>query len=243
MISVVSKCSGQSIINPSETFLPASINLRSAMVLAAGLTLVATEASSAQSGRYRMHASGEIASVLILNAGRSFSWSLTDARTDERAQGRWRRSGGAVLLTTEPAAGSLELVRESAWLSGEWSLQVEVENEGVPIPGARLKVGFANGAPRHGITGAHGWRLSRHERRRPTWLRVELPTYGIRTMREPLFTREANSLRFQLQPVADGTVSFRDEPVVQRGKDLVLRCRGTDLVYERDPGKEPSSRP
>ena len=206
---------------------------QAAATLFAGAIAAAAPSASTVAGRYELRPSRPDWSELVLDADGGFRWHLVTERTDERATGRWRRRGDVVLLTTDPPAGAQELVREASYLNGEWALQVEVERDGFPIPGAAVEVGFAGGGIARGVTGPDGWRLSRRERRRPVWLRVVLPAGLAATRREPVFAREANSIRFQLEPVAAGTVNFRNEPVRRRGNALVMRRAGRELVYEQ----------
>src|SRR5690348_292958 len=139
-----------------------------ALPLAAALLLAAPTASPSVAGRYVLHVH-EAASEIILRPNGSFEYALAYGALDEEAEGRWRRVGNQVLLTTVPKPVPAVFSAGKAAHIAEAPLALHVLwSNGRGIPGIDFRVDFDSGPPFIDyINNDEGWTLDPAETRKP----------------------------------------------------------------------------
>ncbi|HEX8239321.1 MAG TPA: hypothetical protein VF574_06235 [Allosphingosinicella sp.] len=185
-------------------------------------------------GRYRLTGEQDVASELLIKPDGRFSYALIAGALDEKAEGRWRREGDSIFLTTEPKPVPPAFSAGAATHTDSAPLTVKVVwPDGRGVAGADLRVGFAEGDPIEDYTQEDGWSLSSDERRIPIWVEVSLHMFGLPAERFPIDVARANALTFLLTPNDLGTVDFEDMRAdLARGRLVLHRGEGR-LVYLR----------
>jgi hypothetical protein len=215
-----------------------ALQLSRAFASAAAVLLAFAAPAAAEpgaEGRYRLRGEQDVASELIIRPGGTFAYFLAAGALDEQAEGRWRREGAAIFLTTEPkpvpaafSAGDAVLRRAAAALT----LRV-VWPDGRGVAGVDLRVGFAEGGLIDDYTQEDGWSLPPDERRIPAWIELSVPMHGLASPRFPVEPARANDLTFVLTPNDLGTVDFADLRLDLEPGRLLMRRAGGTLRYER----------
>jgi hypothetical protein len=176
----------------------------------------------------------DVASELLIRPDGSFSYFLAAGALDEQAQGRWRREGGSIFLTTEPKPVPAAISAGGAALSDSapFTLRV-VWPDGRGIAGVDLRMGFAEGGVVDDYTQEDGWSLPSGDRRRPAWVELSVPMHGLASPRFPIDPARANDLTFVLTPNDLGKVDFQDLRLDLDPGRLLMRRGGGTLRYER----------
>jgi hypothetical protein len=204
-----------------------------------GLLLVALAgAAGAQAphpaGLYRLTGEQDVASELLIKPDGHFSYGLIAGALDEQAEGRWRREGNSIFLTTEPRPVPALFSRGEAKRSETAPLTLRVTwPGGRGVAGVDLRVGFAAGDPVDDYTQEDGWAMSAEEHRTPSWVQFAMPMFDLTSPRFPIDAAAANALTFVLTPNDLGTFDFQDMPADLAPGRLVLHRGEARLVYLR----------
>jgi hypothetical protein len=190
-------------------------------------------------GRYRLIGEQDVASELVLADNGHFQYFLTAGALDEHAEGRWRREGGKLHLTTEPRPVPPSFAQGPASRSAEAALSVKVSwPDGRGIAGIDFRIGFDAGEPVTSYTQEEGWTLTADEKRVPRWIELALPMYGLASPRFPIDLAGGNMLSFILTPNDLGKVDFGDLAIEMDGPNLVVHRFGQRLIYARQKKRD-----
>jgi hypothetical protein len=185
-------------------------------------------------GHYRLTGEQDVVSELLIKPDGHFSYGLIAGALDEKAEGRWRREGDSIFLTTEPRPVPAAFSAGEATRSDAAPLTLRVVwPDGRGVAGTDLRVGFAEGDPVEDYTQEDGWALSADERRIPVWVELSLHMFGLPATRFPIDVGRANSLTFLLTPNDLGTFDFQDMRADLAPGRLVLQRGEARLVYLR----------
>ena len=196
--------------------------------------LAASGSAAARSpvGHYRLVGEPDVAAELVLREDGSFSYGLAAGALDERAEGRWTHDGQHVRLTTEPRPTPAQFEAAAASRTDEGPLRLKVTwPGGRGIAGVEFRVGLDSGEEVEGYTQEDGWELAGAEGRKPQWVQLALPMYGLVSDRFPIDPATANDLRFVLVPNDLGVFDFRDQSLEVGEGRLAWNRNGTDLTF------------
>lgn len=215
-----------------------AISRRAALLgfLALGLAGGAGAKGPGPAGHYRLTGEHDVVSELLIKPDGHFSYGLIAGALDEQAEGRWRREGDVLFLTTEPKPVPAAFSAGEAARTDAAPLTIRVVwPNGRGVAGTDLRVGFAEGDPVDDYTQEDGWALSPEERRKPSWVELSLHMFGLPPTRFPIDVERANALTFLLTPNDLGTFDFQDMPADFEPGRLVLRRGQSRMVYLRVP--------
>jgi hypothetical protein len=214
--------------------------MRTAGYLVAFGLLLVTPAGAAgakapdPAGLYRLTGEQDVASELLIKPDGRFSYGLIAGALDEQAEGRWRREGDSIFLTTEPKPVPAVFSPGEAKRTEAAPLTLRVTwPGGRGVAGVDLRVGFAAGDPVDDYTQEDGWTLSTEEHRTPLWVQFAMPMFYLTSPRFPVDAAAANALTFVLTPNDLGTFDFQDMPADLAPGRLVLHRGEGRLVYLR----------
>jgi hypothetical protein len=196
------------------------------LLILAGAPAHAPGPAASPIGRYRLRDGPDVASELVLKADGSFDYGLAAGSLDEAATGRWRRRGGAILLTTRPRPIPPVFSAGAATKNGSSPLIVHVTApDGHGMAGIDFRVDFDSGPPIRDYTHSDdGWSLDPAEHRRPVAISLAIPIYGLVSPPFPIEIARANERSFILTPHDMGRIDF---------EDLVLDILPGKLVMHR----------
>jgi hypothetical protein len=207
------------------------------MIALAALNFLAVPvaAASGPAGHYRLTGDHEVASELIIRKDGHFAYGLIVGALDEQAEGRWRRQGDAIYLTTEPKPVPPVFAAAAAARTGEVPLRLRVVWDGSDrgVAGVDLRIGFAGGGTVDDYTQEDGWSLPPEELRTPIWVELSLQMFGLGPTRFPIDSVKANALTFRLIRNDIGTFDFEDMRLDIAKDRLVMHRGGASLVYLR----------
>ncbi|MFL6844624.1 MAG: hypothetical protein ACJ8ER_07060 [Allosphingosinicella sp.] len=207
------------------------------LVLAALLTLAAPSIAAGPNpvGRYRLTGEQDAASELIIRKDGHFAYALAYGALDEQAEGRWRREGGRIYLTTEPKPVPAAFAAGEATRTDETPLRLRVVWDGTDrgVATVDLRVGFTDGGTVEDYTQEDGWSLDPAETRKPAWVELWLGMFGLPPTRFPVDPARWNSLTFRLIPHDLGTYDFEDMQLDIAPGRLVMHRGEALLVYQR----------
>jgi len=188
--------------------------------LLASLLLVAASPAPPErlAGRYALSGVREAAGGLELQVGGRFRYAFTYGALDEQAEGRWRRDGNRVLLTTDPTPKPPEwsLVVAEPGDPNVLALILEGPN-GEAIPNIEVKVGMADGSVETGQTTREWLEADLDGARKPVSVSFHLPVFEITSPSFPIDVAEDRRYRFRLDPRDLGVRDFRGWPLEIRG--------------------------
>ena len=224
----------------TRLFWTVAAMLASSPALASARDVVGLENEQAggdhHAGRY-VHSEMELASGLWLKADGTFEYWLTVGSLDETARGRWTAEGDRIVLVNDPAPvppiitpGRARLVPGTGF-----GLRVTLPT-GQGVEGVNVVVGFDQGEPAEGYTQTDGWTLPGGDSRKPRWVQLSMPAYGLSSPRFPVDTAAANAVDYVLTPNDFGVVDLRTASVTRDGDALVLNRGGQGMRYERQGG-------
>jgi hypothetical protein len=185
-------------------------------------------------GDYRLTGEHDVVSELVIKPDGHFAYGLIAGALDEQAEGRWRREGDSIFLTTEPRPVPAAFSAKEATRTDAAPLTVRVVwPDGRGLAGTDLRVGFAEGNPVDDYTQEDGWALSADEPRTPIWVELSLHMFGLPATRFPIDVSRANALTFLLTPNDLGTFDFQGMRADLAPGRLVLHRGEGRLVYLR----------
>jgi hypothetical protein len=235
---------GSGLAEPTKRALAAAVQLRHepSMLRLAFLALLALlllpaaaggAAAPGPAGTYRLVGQPDVASGLSLNRDGRFEYFLAGGALDERAEGRWSRTGKTITLVTQPKPVPPLFTRGPATRTAA-TLVVKVTSPGGRgLAGVDLRIGFDSGEPVEDYTQEDGWSLPAEEKRTPRWIELAVPMHGIASPRFPIDLAAGNALAFTLVPNDLGVVDFAGVTVEIEGKALIVHRGGARLRYER----------
>jgi hypothetical protein len=194
---------------------------------------VADAKAPGPAGHYRLTGEQDVVSELLIRPDGRFSYGLIAGALDEQAEGRWRREGDSIFLTTQPKPVPATFSVREARRTDTAPLTVRVVwPNGRGVAGTDLRVGFAEGDPVDDYTQEDGWALSGEEHRTPIWVEVSLHMFGLPASRFPIDPR-ANALTFLLTPNDLGKFDFQNMRADLAPGRLVLHRGEGRMVYLR----------
>jgi hypothetical protein len=200
-------------------------------LLLAAAAPAAAEAKPA--GTYRLVGEQDVASGLRLEPSGRFQYFLSAGALDERAEGRWSRSGATLTFTTEPKPVPPEFRAGPPGRVEGALLSVKVSSPaGGGIAGVDLRIGFDEGPPVEDYTQEDGWTLPADEKRTPRWIELEVPMHALTSSRFAIDPAAGNALAFTLVPNDLGVVDFAGVRVEVARKALIVHRGGARLRYE-----------
>ncbi len=214
---------------------PRRLSIVAALLLApvAAVAQPAAEASASLAGDY-VHREMELVAGIRLNADGTFQYGLTVGSLDERAQGRWKRVGNAIELTSDPrpvaptvTAGPVEQTPGKPF-----ALRLVAPN-GSDIPGIDLTVAFDTGDPLTDYTRGDAWHVPPDEHRTPRFITFAKPAYRLRSEPLPLDARPGRTATFLLTPNDFGVADLTGTRLEMDGTTLTLHREGGTLRFER----------
>lgn len=168
-------------------------------------------------GDYMLVGMREAAGGLRLGDDGRFRYGFSHGALDEQAEGRWRREGNLVLLTTDPAprppAWSLVLAEPGA--PKLFALILE-DPSGRPIPNIEVEVRMKDGSVETGMTQSE-WLEADLDGKLPVAVAFRIPVFDVASPSFPLHVTKAQRYRFRLDPNDLGVRDFRDWPLEVRG--------------------------
>ena len=183
-------------------------------------------------GRWRLTGEPDVGSELLISSDGTFGYGLSAGALDEYSRGRWRREGDRLLLFTDPKPIPPAFSAGPARAAGGAATIRVVGPEGSGVAGIDVLVGFADGSTAEGYTQEEGWSLPAGERRKPIWVELSVPMFGLASKRLSL-SETADDFTFVLTPNDLGLVDFEAARVdVERGR-LILHHGEAAMTYER----------
>jgi hypothetical protein len=168
-------------------------------------------------GQYALSGVREAAGGLELGADGRFRYGLSYGALDEQAEGRWRREGNRVLLTTDPPprAPDWSLVLAEPGDPKLFALILEGP-EGRPIPNIEVEVRMRDGSVERAQTRAE-WLEAELDGRVPVAITFRIPVFDAASPSFAIDVAKARKYRFRLDPRDLGVRDFRDWPLEIRG--------------------------
>lgn len=187
-------------------------------------------------GEYE-HSQMELIAGLRLNPDGTFEYGLTVGSLDERAQGRWKRVGKRIELTSDPrpvapviTAGTIERAPDQPF-----AIRVLAPN-GRDVPGVDLRVEFDSGEPLESYVAGGPWSLPPGEVRTPRFVTFSLDAYRLRSERLPLRADAGTVATFLLTPNDFGVVDLTDAHIEPDGDGLTLYRPEGSMRLKRTKG-------
>jgi hypothetical protein len=192
--------------------MPAPLTL-----LLSTLIMLEQPAPASVAGDYMLVGVREAAGGLQLGADGRFRYAFTYGALDEQAEGRWRREGDRILLTTDPTPQPPDwsLLSAEPGEPGQFALILEGPN-GRPIPNIEVEVRMTDGSVEKGTTQAE-WLEAELDGRTPAAVRFHIPVFDVASPAFPIEAAKAGRYRFRLDPRDLGVRDFRDWPLEVKG--------------------------
>jgi hypothetical protein len=174
-------------------------------------------APASVAGDYMLVGVREAAGGLQLGADGRFRYAFTYGALDEQAEGRWRREGDRILLTTDPTPQPPDwsLLSAEPGEPGQFALILEGPN-GRPIPNIEVEVRMTDASVEKGTTQAE-WLEAELDGRTPAAVRFHIPVFDVASPAFPIEAAKAGRYRFRLDPRDLGVRDFRDWPLEVKG--------------------------
>ena len=168
-------------------------------------------------GEYRLVGMREAAGGLELGADGRFRYGFSYGALDEQAEGRWRREGNRILLTTDPPPSppAWSLVVAEPGEPKLFALILEGPN-GRPIPNSAVEVRMQDGSIEEGSTQPE-WLEADLDGKQPVAVTFRIPVFDVASPSFPVDVTKARRYRFRLDPKDLGVRDFRDWPLEIRG--------------------------
>jgi hypothetical protein len=192
--------------------MPAPLTL-----LLSTLIMLEQPAPASVAGDYMLVGVREAAGGLQLGADGRFRYAFTYGALDEQAEGRWRREGDRILLTTDPTPQPPDwsLLSAEPGEPGQFALILEGPN-GRPIPNIEVEVRMTDASVEKGTTQAE-WLEAELDGRTPAAVRFHIPVFDVASPAFPIEAAKAGRYRFRLDPRDLGVRDFRDGPLEVKG--------------------------
>jgi hypothetical protein len=192
--------------------MPAPLTL-----LLSTLIMLEQPAPASVAGDYMLVGVREAAGGLQLGADGRFRYAFTYGALDEQAEGRWRREGDRILLTTDPTPQPPDwsLLSAEPGEPGQFALILEGPN-GRPIPNIEVEVRMTDASVEKGTTQAE-WLEAELDGRTPAAVRFHIPVFDVASPAFPIEAAKAGRYRFRLDPRDLGVRDFRDWPLEVKG--------------------------
>ncbi|WP_072893082.1 hypothetical protein [Sphingobium sp. YR657] len=180
------------------------------------------------------HAEMELAAGLRIKPDGTFEYGLSVGSLDERAQGRWRRVGERIELTSEPrpVPPTITASRVENGQGREFAIRLVAPN-GSDIPGIDLRIDFASGPPLESYLAGGPWTLPKSERRQPRFVTFSKKAYRIDSGQLQLSADSGTIAVFLLTPNDFGVVDMTGAYLEQDGDSLELTRPEGAIIFER----------
>ncbi|WP_448661784.1 hypothetical protein ACG3SL_14025 [Sphingomonas sp. CJ20] len=181
-----------------------------------------------------VHSEMELVAGIRLAPDGSFQYGLTVGSLDERAQGRWKRVGARIELTSTPRPVAPEIVAGPVEQApGEpFAIRLLAPN-GQDIPGIDLLIGFDKGEPLESYVAGGPWSLPAGEGRVPQSVTFFKRAYRIQSARLPLRAQAGTIATFRLIPNDFGVVDLTGAYLEADGTDLILHRPEGEMRFRR----------
>lgn len=176
----------------------------------------------------------ELVAGIRLNPDGTFEYGLSVGSLDERARGRWRRTGDRIELVSapRPVAPSISASRVEADPGQPFALRLVAPNGG-DIPGIDLRIDFDTGEPLESYLAGGPWTLPANEKRRPRFITFSKKSYRIASGPLPLRADAGTVAIFLLTPNDFGVIDLTGAYLEPDGDSLVLRRPDGTIIFER----------
>lgn len=206
----------------------------SAMVAALLLVPAAAAQTPASLAGDYVHSQMELVAGIRLNADGTFQYGLTVGSLDERAQGRWKRTGNKIELMSDPrpvaptvTAGPIE---EN--LGKPFAVRLVAPN-GSDVPAIDVTIAFDTGEPLTDYTRGEPWHLPAEERRTPRSISFAKPYYRLQSEPLPLDAKPGRTATFLLTPNDFGVADLTGTTLEIEGTTLTLHRQGGTMRFKR----------
>ncbi len=164
----------------------------------------------------------EMAAAIELLPGDRFRFALSYGALDQHAEGRFRREGTRILLTTEPpprppAFSVLDVAKGDP---DQLDLLL-VGSDGRPIPNIEVEIMLANGVRERAMTGRTSLEIPLDAPPMPSAVRFTIPVFDVASDLFSLDLGRGHSWRFRLDANDIAVRNFRDEAFTLDGACLV----------------------
>jgi hypothetical protein len=204
-----------------------------ALVLLAA-TPAAADPPRSFAGLYRINQM-EMAGGLELSPNGRFRYALEYGAVSEEGEGKWRRSGKVVLLTSDPmpTAPDFKVVRDDPAPKGE--IVVQLEPPGFGSMGDRVEVLFT--AKGHGYPDIYHLDLDGDGRATlpsgvPVLIIPKVPVFGDLGTAIPLSPDRGHKLLLRFLPNDLGKPRFNAQRLVPEGETLILYRYDATIVLK-----------
>jgi hypothetical protein len=172
-------------------------------------------------GLYRLEGVREAAGALELSADGRFRYALAYGALDERAEGRWRREGARILLSTEPRPRPpvFALAEVTRGPPGSFGVLV-VGPDGEPIPNLTITVTLSDGSSDTAQSSRDWLEGELPQGLQPVSLSVHIPLFDVHSDAFAIDLAKGNRMRISLDPADLGVRDFRDEALEIRDDGL-----------------------
>jgi hypothetical protein len=196
--------------------------------------LLAQEPASAQLAGEYVHSQMELVAGIRLNADGTFQYGLTVGSLDERAQGRWRRNGDTVELTSDPRpiAPTITAGPTKETPGQPFAIRLVAPN-GQDVPGVDFTIAFDTGEPLAAYTTGALWSLPASERRLARSITFSKPSYRLQSKALPLDAQPNRTATFLLTPNDFGVADLTGMRLAIEGDTLVLSRPDGTLRFKR----------
>ncbi len=204
------------------------MNRRLYVLPAAAILLAAAPADVV--GHYSLSGVREAVGGLELRADGTFRYGFSYGALDEQAEGRWRREGRHILLTTDPTPRPPSWSRVAAEPGDPKLFQIMLETmAGQPLPNIQMKIRMADGSVEETQTTQDWVEADIDGKRMPVSVQFHIPVFDVSSPVLPLDPAKARRYRFRLDPADLGVRDFRDWP---------LEIREDMLAFPDAPGNQ-----
>ena len=193
-------------------------------------------------GTYRLQGGPDTVSLLELGANGRFRFMLSAGAVDFHAEGNWRSTPRAVILTTQPRPVPAAFTAGAPTRDDGPFHVLVADPQGRGLAGIDLRVGFADGGVVEGYTQDDGWTLpDRRGRAAPAWIELALAMYNIPPQRFPIDPAAGNRLAFTFVPNDFQVFDFDNQALDISGTSLIIHGPGGDGTYVREAARATSS--
>lgn len=192
-----------------------------------------TAALASLAGEY-VDSQMEMVAGIRLNADGTFLYGLTVGALDERGQGRWKRVGDEIELTSDPRPVAPTIAAAQVEETGGTPFAIRlVAPSGNDVPGVDFTVECAGGEPITGYTGGGPWSVPDGEQCMPRAITFAKPSYRLQSPRLRLDARAGRTATFLLTPNDFGVADMTGMRLKIDGKTLTLHREDGTLNFKR----------
>ena len=215
--------------------------MRTLLLAAALLAAPAIPAAAQESpwvGEYSLAEGPDVGGGLLIRNDGRFQYMLAAGALDERAEGRWEIRGEAICLTTDPKPVPPAMEKgQLIEVEGAVPTLLVTWPDGEGVPGVDFTIGFDSGDPTEDYTQNYGWTMPDDDKRKPRWVELREPIYGITAPRYELTEADGGKLHVIIVPNDIGVVDFDGACAEKTERGLTLHRAEGDMRFARLGGE------